>query len=225
MTGEKSPVTASDARHSIAVVSRRTGVTQLVLRAWERRYGAVLPARTPTGRRLYTDRDVEKIALLRQLTAVGHRIGEIANLGISELRSLVAEDPGAAAVAAPAPSLPGTADEYLATALEAVTRLDTQGLNQVLEKALLDLSKPMLRNRLIVPLLGEIGDRWSDGRLRISHEHMASSIVATFLAGMNARQKIRAWQHDYNHHRPHSGLGNIPPAEFVARKGMELRAA
>ncbi len=40
-----------------------------------------------------------------------------------------------------------------------------------------------------------------------------------------ARQKIRAWQHDYNHHRPHSGLGNIPPTEFMAKKGLEMRAA
>ena len=39
------------------------------------------------------------------------------------------------------------------------------------------------------------------------------------------REKIRAWQHDYNHHRPHSGLGNIPPAEFMAKKGLEMQAA
>ncbi len=38
-------------RHSIAVISRRTGISQLVLRAWERRYDAVVPARTDTGRR------------------------------------------------------------------------------------------------------------------------------------------------------------------------------
>lgn len=39
------------------------------------------------------------------------------------------------------------------------------------------------------------------------------------------RQKIHAWPHDDNHHRPHSGLGNIPPAEFIAMKGLEMRAA
>jgi putative transposase len=39
------------------------------------------------------------------------------------------------------------------------------------------------------------------------------------------RKKIRAWQHDYNRHRPHSGLGNIPPAEFMAKKRLEMRAA
>lgn len=41
----------------------------------------------------------------------------------------------------------------------------------------------------------------------------------------DAREQIRAWQHDYNHHRPHSGLGNIPPVEFVAKKGLAMRAA
>lgn len=41
----------------------------------------------------------------------------------------------------------------------------------------------------------------------------------------DAREQIRAWQHDYNHHRPHSGLGNIPPVEFVAKKRLAMRAA
>ena len=40
-----------------------------------------------------------------------------------------------------------------------------------------------------------------------------------------ARQQIRAWQDDYNHHRPHSGLGNMTPAEFTALKRLEMRAA
>ena len=41
----------------------------------------------------------------------------------------------------------------------------------------------------------------------------------------DAWQKIGTWQHDYNHNRPHSGPGIIPPAEFVARKGLERHAA
>lgn len=192
MAANKLIMPEAEARHSIAVVSRRTGVSQLVLRAWERRYCAVSPGRTPTGRRLYTDRDVEKISLLQQLTSVGYRIGDIANQGLSELRNLVAENPGVATTATTAQMSPGTADEYLATALDSVARLDTQDLNQILEKALVDLSKPDLRNKLIVPLLNEIGLRWSDGRMRICHEHLTTSIVSTFLAGMNTRQPVRA---------------------------------
>ncbi|WP_116130835.1 integrase core domain-containing protein [Tropicimonas sp. IMCC34043] len=40
-----------------------------------------------------------------------------------------------------------------------------------------------------------------------------------------AREQIRAWQHDDNHRRPHSGIGNIPPVEFVAKRGLAMRAA
>jgi DNA-binding transcriptional MerR regulator/methylmalonyl-CoA mutase cobalamin-binding subunit len=192
MSAKSSEDPATESRHSIAVVSRRTGVTQLLLRAWERRYNAVLPKRTATGRRLYSDADVEKIMLLQQLTGLGHRIGDIAKLGRGQLRTLLADDPGAAVTPAPANVMPGTADDYLATALDAVTRLDALELNQILEKALVDLSKPLLRNQLIAPLLTEIGVRWGDGRMRVSHEHMATSIVRTFLAGMNVRQRTRA---------------------------------
>ena len=64
--------TYTKGRHSIAVVSRRTGITQLVLRAWERRYKAVVPSRTESGRRLYSDADLEKLNLLQLLTkAIG----------------------------------------------------------------------------------------------------------------------------------------------------------
>ena len=41
----------------------------------------------------------------------------------------------------------------------------------------------------------------------------------------DARDQIRFWQHDYNHHRPHSGLGNIPPVEFAKKNRLEMRAA
>jgi hypothetical protein len=41
----------------------------------------------------------------------------------------------------------------------------------------------------------------------------------------DAREQIRDWQHDYNHFRPHSGLGNIPLVEFMAKEGLAMRAA
>ena len=59
-----------------------------------------------------------------------------------------------------------------------------------------------------------------NGRLRdeLLNETLFSSLG-------EARHEIAFWQHDYNHHRPHSGLGNIPPAEFVAQKGLAMHAA
>ena len=178
-------------RHSIAVVSRRTGITQLVLRAWERRYAAVTPTRTPTGRRKYTDYDVQKLTLLKELTNGGHRIGDVAHLSLKDLKELFREMGAIEAVPVPmAGSVPAKAGDLMAEALVAVENLDAHDLEAVLNKALVDLSKPELRHDLLVPLMQEIGNRWQDGQLRVSHEHMATSIVVAFMATINARYRV-----------------------------------
>jgi len=41
----------------------------------------------------------------------------------------------------------------------------------------------------------------------------------------DARDKITAWKEDYNNHRPHSALGNIPPAEFIENLRLDKHAA
>ncbi len=48
-------------------------------------------------------------------------------------------------------------------------------------------------------------------RLECLNEHW-------FLTLDDAREKIEAWRRDYNEHRPHSSLGNVPPAEFARRR-------
>ncbi len=175
-------------RHSIAVVSRRTGLSQLVLRAWERRYGVVDPGRTDSGRRRYSDLDVERLTLLGRLTAADHRIGDIANLPLAELRQLVSELPGPA-VTAPAPA-PQAADAsaLLEQAMRAVAALDAAALEGVLARASMVLGRAALRQELIQPLLEGIGQRWREGSLRIAHEHMATTVVHAFLAASNAAQ-------------------------------------
>ena len=40
-----------------------------------------------------------------------------------------------------------------------------------------------------------------------------------------ARSAINSWKEDYNHHRPHSALGNMPPAEFAMKSTLEKQAA
>jgi methanogenic corrinoid protein MtbC1 len=78
----------------------------------------------------------------------------------------------------------------LEEALQAISNFDDRGLESTLDKALLHLSKPLLRKELISPLLNEVGERWSDGRLRISQEHMATAIVSAFLSAINTRYQV-----------------------------------
>ena len=78
--------------HPIQTVARRTGLTADVIRAWERRYRAVVPQRSETRRRLYSESDVERLLLLRRATLAGRRIGDVANMSTDELAPLVAAD-------------------------------------------------------------------------------------------------------------------------------------
>jgi hypothetical protein len=58
------------------------------LRVWERRYGVTQPLLSPSGQRLYSDADVRRLALLKQLTDLGHAIGSLAGLDMPQLQQV-----------------------------------------------------------------------------------------------------------------------------------------
>ncbi|MBA2458540.1 MAG: MerR family transcriptional regulator, partial [Gemmatimonadales bacterium] len=88
-------------RYPVRLVAVRTGLSQHVLRAWERRYGVVTPSRSEGGQRLYSQLDIERLSRLRRLTERGHGIGRLASLGLDELTRL---DEESAALASPDPA-------------------------------------------------------------------------------------------------------------------------
>jgi DNA-binding transcriptional MerR regulator/methylmalonyl-CoA mutase cobalamin-binding subunit len=172
-------------RHPIGVVSRRTGLGQDVIRAWERRYGVVVPKRTDTGRRLYSDEDLRHLLLLKRVVNGGRRISDIAALSAGELENLASEDQ----VTAPQEviRMPVDTEAPLEAAVDAVAQLDGDRLEAILTEAALAMSAPEMRQKLIAPLLTEIGERWRAGTVRVAHEHLASSIVRAFVDGMRDR--------------------------------------
>lgn len=65
----------------IGEVANRTQMTIAALRAWERRYRILIPARTAGGQRLYSEADVERVRLVQRLVAEGWSIaGAVARL-------------------------------------------------------------------------------------------------------------------------------------------------
>lgn len=58
------------------------------LRVWERRYRVSAPSLTASGQRLYSANQVRRIALLKQLTDLGHAIGGLAVLDMAQLHAI-----------------------------------------------------------------------------------------------------------------------------------------
>ncbi len=72
--------TSNQSRYKIGAVSRITGIGIETLRMWERRYGAVEPARGKGTGRLYSEADISRLTLLKQLVDKGNSISTVANL-------------------------------------------------------------------------------------------------------------------------------------------------
>jgi DNA-binding transcriptional MerR regulator/methylmalonyl-CoA mutase cobalamin-binding subunit len=174
-------------RHPMRVVTHRTGLSAELLRVWERRYTVVKPARSLSGRRLYTDADIERLRLLYRGTLGGRSIGQIAHLSTAALAELVRQDAaadrergGPDGLLADAPPPGGIVDECL----RAVERLDTVGLEGVLRRAVVALPSATLLDAVLSPLLDRIGKGWRDGTLRPVHGHLATALVRRVLDRM-----------------------------------------
>ena len=201
---DRDPLTAP--QYPMRVVVRRTGLNASVLRAWERRYGAVEPGRSEGGQRLYSEVDIRKLALLRELVDQGHAIGQVAGLSEAELRRLLlreqasSQGPGSeAATRAEDHAVEGTEsgtrrasegptslgeedlDDFLEAGLTAVHSMSTEDLERTLHRAALALTPVELIDGLVVPLLNRIGLLWEQGEVGPASEHAASGVFRRFL--------------------------------------------
>src|SRR4051812_9021288 len=66
----------------IGELSRRSGVSPELLRAWERRYGLLDPQRSAGGLRLYTGDDLDRVRAMRRHLAGGVAAAEAAALAL-----------------------------------------------------------------------------------------------------------------------------------------------
>jgi len=154
---------ASAAVFPIRTVAALTGVNPVTLRAWERRYGLVKPLRTASGRRMYTQADIDTLQRALALVQRGVAIG----------RARDALDGGASARAAPSRSSTPWS-QHRARMLAAIDRFDEQALDQVYDEMLALHPIERVTRDALLPLLMELGQRWRDRVGGIAEEHFLS---------------------------------------------------
>lgn len=165
------------------MVASRTGLSPVLIRAWEQRYRAVEPSRSATKRRLYSEAEIERLALLKQVTDAGYSIGQVARLPDAQLKELSGKR------ARRAPPIPtgksvnaGTsAEAWLDEALVAIQDLDAMRLDQALKNASAVLGVQGVLVRVVAPLAERIGQLWRDGGLTAAHEHFGTGLMRDFL--------------------------------------------
>lgn len=164
----------------IRTVAALTGVNPITLRAWERRYGLVKPLRTPKGHRVYTQAHVEEIRRVLALTREGVAIGQV-------------KEALAAEAAAPAPRTAGPWPAYRKRMADAVAAFDEAALESAYAEALATHPIDRVTRMLLMPLLEELGARWSKVAGGIAEEHFFSTYLRNKLgARFHHRRALEA---------------------------------
>jgi DNA-binding transcriptional MerR regulator/methylmalonyl-CoA mutase cobalamin-binding subunit len=174
----------NEAQYPIQVVARITGLSAHVIRIWEQRYLAVDPQRTATKRRLYSQRDIERLNLLRDATQAGHSIGRVAHLPAERLGKLVATSSNLQARAPRAAAEASQTVSFLDECVTAVKSLKAHALDDALQRAATALGTLGLLQRVVAPLTQTVGDLWREGTLTAAHEHFASAAIRVFLGNL-----------------------------------------
>ena len=180
----------------IGELSRRLGVSDHVLRAWENRYGLLQPVRSEGGYRLYSAADESRIRRMIAHLADGLSAAEAA-------RTVLREDSAAGVDDA----LPAeyTAREHFAALRQALDALDEPAAQAILDRLLSDFWLTSVLRDVLIPYLAELGERWEHGTVSVAQEHFASNVIHGRLAGL-----ARGWG---SGHGPRAVLA-CPPGEL-----------
>jgi MerR family transcriptional regulator, light-induced transcriptional regulator len=148
----------------IGELSRRTGVTPELLRAWEQRYGLLRPERSSGGFRLYSTDDELRVRRTTDLIAQGLSAAEAARLSSGD-------DTGDDAEASP---LVLDLTEQLR---QAMTDFDSAAAHAALDRLLGTFSIRYVITDVLIPYLRDLGEGWAQGSVTVAQEHFASNLL------------------------------------------------
>ncbi|MFC1556928.1 MerR family transcriptional regulator [candidate division KSB1 bacterium] len=175
--------------YTIKAAAQLTGLNHHILRKWEQRYGAVTPERTETNRRLYSGSDIERLRFLKAATEQGQSIGSAVKMNDDELRILVQSHN----INRKNWNSNKNGEEFLYDphyhydkCLYAVKELNPQALRMSLYYAEHLLSKRILLEQVVIPLLQKIGTMWEIGQISVAHEHNATAIIRSYIGNQLA---------------------------------------
>jgi DNA-binding transcriptional MerR regulator len=166
-------VSGGDGYLRIGELSRRTGVAPELLRAWERRYGLLRPARSEGGFRLYSEADQQRVGRMRLHLREGLAAAEAARRAVEGVADVTAAQNGR-------PELDAGAVQ-LRTALDG---FDEAGAQAALDALFGSFTVETVLGAVILPYLVDLGERWSTGDATVAQEHFASNLIRGRLLGI-----------------------------------------
>jgi DNA-binding transcriptional MerR regulator len=230
---------------TVAAVARRLGVAPATLRTWARRYDLGPSAHTAGAHRRYSAEDLGRLVVMRRLTHEGVSPADAARMALQgDGADGVPRLAGQVIDLVPADAAPPSADRELSRSgggrvlplpdatpavrglARAAMALDAGALTESFERYMDRLGVVGVWERLMVPLLRGVGERWASTGEGIEVEHLLSESILGVLQSHAARGRegrrtapvLLACLDDEQH-----GLPLQVVASALAERGVDVR--
>lgn len=140
MSESSTPLPSHQGLYRIGAVAKMVGVPVATLRVWERRYAVVTPPKTDGGQRLYSDADLLKITLLKNLTLQGHAISTLSQMDQAQLQKLLNDARSAQSGKLAHKALPSVVS-LAVVGLGLARRLETEKFNSLFQQTVLKVTQ------------------------------------------------------------------------------------
>lgn len=163
----------SENLHTIGTVSKLTGVNPITLRAWQRRYGLIIPKRTPKGHRLFTDDDITRIKEILFWLDKGVPIGKVSEyLQHKKMPKSKHDEPDY--------------EQYQTQAIELVQKFDQEQLDTYMNEMFALYPLDVISQKIYPKVLQALNEHWITSATAFSEQqffafYLRNKIASTFL--------------------------------------------
>lgn len=156
-----------ESSYSIKDLEHLTGIKAHTLRIWEQRYEIVVPRRTDTNIRSYSDDDLKTLLNVAVLIQKGWRISKIADLTREQLSQKVLEEA----------LNHGSQTAQVTRLIQACIDLDELTFSQILDASIRETGEEQTFTHLVGGFINQIGYMWQTDAIGVAHEHFASNLI------------------------------------------------
>jgi DNA-binding transcriptional MerR regulator len=158
--------TTAMAEYKIKDIETLTGIKAHTIRIWEKRYGMLIPERTDTKIRTYTDADLSFLLNVSLLNKKGVKISKIATMGMNAIHEMVAEI-----------RLNSSIDNAEEKLILALLELDEQLFRNTLNDLIANKGLEATFAENLIPFLDRIGVMWLVNSITAAQEHFISNLI------------------------------------------------
>jgi len=154
-------------KYSIKELEQLSGIKAHTIRIWEKRYKIIIPQRTVTNIRFYSDDDLKKIINVSLLNNHGIKISRIADMSLEEINDKILD----MSEAKP------EADIYIDQLVVAMVDMDEEKFEKILSTLVSKLGFEGSITEVVYPFMEKIGILWQTGTITPAHEHFISNLI------------------------------------------------